>query len=206
MIEVLLVRHGNTFEAGEVPRQVGARSDLPLTQKGKEQAEAMASRLSATKICPKAIYAGELQRQRVAAEMIGHHLGVKHSPALTEIDYGLWEGLTSEEIGCRWPEDYARWTMQGVWAESIFGTSLCDHMHHINQWIDDLRTEYAPGDTVVGVTSNGVMRLFYSLLTESWQHLSHTKQIEKLKVNTGHFCRLHLSQSAIEVKDWNVKP
>ncbi len=41
MTRLVIVRHGNTFEAGETPRRIGARTDLPLTAAGLEQAEAL---------------------------------------------------------------------------------------------------------------------------------------------------------------------
>ena len=31
MTTLVVIRHGNTFEADEEPRRVGARTDLPLT-------------------------------------------------------------------------------------------------------------------------------------------------------------------------------
>ena len=34
MTRLVIVRHGNTFEAGEPPRRIGARTDLPLTATG----------------------------------------------------------------------------------------------------------------------------------------------------------------------------
>jgi probable phosphoglycerate mutase len=37
----VIVRHGNTFEAGEPARRIGARTDLPLTPAGVAQAEAL---------------------------------------------------------------------------------------------------------------------------------------------------------------------
>ena len=44
----IVVRHGNTFEADEQPRRIGARTDLPLTAKGVEQARALGRR---TRLC-----------------------------------------------------------------------------------------------------------------------------------------------------------
>ena len=38
---LLLARHGNTFDKGDKVVWVGARTDLPLTAKGREQARAL---------------------------------------------------------------------------------------------------------------------------------------------------------------------
>ena len=41
MTQLLIVRHGNTFETGETPRRVGLRTDLPLSSSGRKQANAL---------------------------------------------------------------------------------------------------------------------------------------------------------------------
>ena len=120
MIRLILARHGNTFEMGQTPIQVGARTDLPLTQQGRDQAEQIANFLHRQGIKPAAIFAGALKRQTESAQIIGKQLGIQielNQEALTEIDYGPWEGLTSEEIVKQWPHEYARWTEEGRWAE-----------------------------------------------------------------------------------------
>ncbi|MGA3882329.1 histidine phosphatase family protein, partial [Bacillus pumilus] len=43
----VIVRHGNTFAAGEPPRRIGARTDLPLTAQGQAQAEALGAHFAA---------------------------------------------------------------------------------------------------------------------------------------------------------------
>ena len=205
-IRLILARHGNTFEAGQTPTQVGARTDLPLTAGGRIQAEHLAKFLTKTPLA--ALYAGALKRQIETAHIIALdkksklHLG---EPALTEIDYGLWEGLTSEEISRRWPAEYNAWTSESKWARGIFGRTLEEHMHDIETWLDSLRKRYAPGDTVVAVTSNGIIRLFYSF-EEKWKDLQESKQMEQLKVKTGHFCELLLFPDSLKVKIWNQDP
>ena len=42
---LLLARHGNTFEKGDKVVWVGARTDIPLTAKGRDQAAALAAGL-----------------------------------------------------------------------------------------------------------------------------------------------------------------
>lgn len=210
MIRLLLLRHGNTFEEGQTPTQVGARSDLPLTLQGCEQAKNFSCYLLSNKIEPKAIFAGKLQRQQKTAQIIQESLRLNTSflyePALTEIDYGAWEGLSSEEISSRWPEEYANWTHAGAWPEKIFPQPLEKHIADIKSWLEILRKTCAPQDTIVAVTSNGLMRLFYSLLEPQWNTLVQNRQIESIKVKTGNFCSLLLLENSIEVDAWNAKP
>ena len=130
MICLLLARHGNTFESGQTPTQVGAKTDLPLTAQGQKQAEQIAVYLLENRMSPAAIYTGPLKRQKETAEIIANRLKMKILPeiALTEIDYGPWEGLTSEEIAARWKREYADWVECGHWPEKIFGGSYDLHL------------------------------------------------------------------------------
>ena len=41
--KVYIVRHGNTFDKGDVVTRVGARTDLPLSSSGQTQAEQLAA-------------------------------------------------------------------------------------------------------------------------------------------------------------------
>lgn len=210
-IRLILVRHGNTFESGQTPTQVGLRTDLPLTNQGREQAKAFAIYLEKEGIVPKAIYAGSLSRQIETAQIIGKNLnGMKnihlYQQALDEIDYGAWEGLTSDEITERWPEQYTEWTEKSQWADGIFGGALQELKMNIQNWLTTLRLGYSSGDVVVGVTSNGIIRFFQSFNNENWQKLVNDKRMEDLKVKTGHFCELLLYKDSLDVTRWNVKP
>jgi broad specificity phosphatase PhoE len=209
-IRLILVRHGNTFEPGQTATQVGARTDLSLTDQGRNQAQYFAHYLASEQIYPHAIYAGALKRQIETAQILGSHLQVGnkiqlHEPALTEIDYGPWEGLTSHEITQQWPNEYKAWTAQSQWPE-IFGSTQECHLSDIKKWLNELRSVHVAGETVIGVTSNGVIRFFYSFQDKEWQNLIHTHRMEDLKVKTGHFCELLLFKDSLQIKNWNKNP
>jgi len=204
VIRLFLLRHGNTFEAHQTPTQVGAASDLPLTAQGCAQAEHFANYLQAEGVRPQAIYAGSLQRQTKTAHLVQQRMAPPpalylQQRALTEIDYGPWEGLTSEEIVTKWPEAYKGWTEQGLWAEGIFGRTLQEHREEIDRFLEHLQKSYTSHDTLVAVTSNGVMRFFYAYGLDKWK-------MENVKVKTGHFCELVLSPHSVKIIQWNVDP
>lgn len=210
-ITLILVRHGNTFEKGETPKQVGSRTDLPLTADGRKQAEDVALYLASKHQTPNAIYAGMLKRQTETAQIIGKILKVEdcihlNEPALNEVDYGLWEGLTADEIASRWPNEYANWAETSQWGHGIFGGDFNQLMRGIRKWIEVIKDSYHPGDTVIGVTSNGIIRFFYSFLPLEWNRQIEGRKMEDLKVKTGHFCELLLFQDEVQVKNWNKAP
>jgi broad specificity phosphatase PhoE len=175
------------------------------------QAQALASYLKGENITPAAIYAGHLKRQVESAQIIAQALCLEgrvhlHEPSLTEIDYGLWEGLTAEAIAARWPAEYADWTEQSKWPHEIFGGTLEVHLKEIDRWLFELRSSHVSGETVLALTSNGIARFFYSYAAREWAHLQQARQMESLKVKTGHFCELLLLPNELQVKRWNVDP
>ncbi|MCF0233786.1 MAG: histidine phosphatase family protein, partial [Thermoguttaceae bacterium] len=59
---LIVARHGNTFNKGDVILRVGARTDLPLTATGVEQAKKIGAILAARGLVPTEIYAAPLLR------------------------------------------------------------------------------------------------------------------------------------------------
>ncbi len=190
MIRLILMRHGNTFERDEVPVQIGARMDPPLTLFGRKQAEQMGSYLITQGIFPKAIYAGKLKRQIESAKIIAQYfaLPLLYEPALTEINYGPWEGLTGEEIARHWPKEHAEWS-KGKWQATIFGEKREERRFAIENWLKGLRRTYQREDTLFGVTSNGLLRF-----------------LGNEKVRTGHFCEIALFEDTLKIGHWNIDP
>ena len=71
MTDIYIVRHGNTFDKGDVVTRVGARTDLPLSSSGRAQAEKLAAHFR--EVAPQgfsAAYCSPLQRTRQTAETI----------------------------------------------------------------------------------------------------------------------------------------
>ncbi len=184
------MRHGNTFEEGQTAVQVGARTDLPLTAKGRQQALQMAHYLKSEGILPKRIFAGNLQRQKESAQLIAKELKleVEILSALTEIDYGLWEGLTAREIERKWPKEQAEWSEKLQWPSHIFQGTFENHQTQLHLWLETLKKQY-PNETILGVSSNGLLRFF-----------------RNEKVKTGHFCELHLQGNEVLIHRWNQSP
>lgn len=105
-----LVRHGETAWNRE-GRFQGQR-DVPLNERGIEQAEALARAL---KSCgAKFVWSSPLSRAKVTAEKIGQAMGlpVYIDDDLKEINHGLWEGRTMEEVKNMWPALLEAWHSQ----------------------------------------------------------------------------------------------
>jgi broad specificity phosphatase PhoE len=94
--DIYLVRHGTTTM--NVSNRYRGRRDVPLDAQGYQDAVDAARALSSTGLS--AVYTGPLRRtiataQIIADEALVPDLRILHG--LNNLDYGAWEGLTSDE-------------------------------------------------------------------------------------------------------------
>ena len=154
---LFIVRHGNTFDKGDVVTRVGGRTDLPLSLSGREQVATLARHFAATSFAT--ARTGPLKRTRDTASAI---LAAQPSPPelltdlfLREIDYGPDENRPEEAVVARiGKEALEGWERDGV----VPPGWRADTAAIIGNWQElfhDLRD--APGNHLV-VTSNGVAR------------------------------------------------
>jgi alpha-ribazole phosphatase/probable phosphoglycerate mutase len=104
---ILLARHGQS-DWNATHRWQG-HADRPLTEKGREQARALAARLAHIEL--DAVYSSDLQRAADTAVEVGaaQGLDVIERPELREVDVGSWSGLTRAEAEEQFPRGFARW-------------------------------------------------------------------------------------------------
>ncbi len=93
---LILVRHAET-EWTKLGRHTGGHTDLPLTERGEDQARALAPLLKQWK--PKTIFVSPLKRAMRTCELTGFMEGAIPCEQLREWDYGKYDGLTSKQIG-----------------------------------------------------------------------------------------------------------
>jgi broad specificity phosphatase PhoE len=105
MLNLLLTRHGTTTVGDNV--MLGGQLDVPLSDQGRREAEALAARLSGVRI--DRIISSPMARALETAQVIARGRPVEVDDRLRELDYGLWEGLDYAEIDARDPELRARW-------------------------------------------------------------------------------------------------
>lgn len=92
--QIYLIRHGET-EWSHQKRHTGL-SDIPLTEKGIKQAQAL--KIPLQHIVFKKIFCSPLKRAQKTCELTGFLDFAELSDELLEWDYGDYEGLTTEEI------------------------------------------------------------------------------------------------------------
>jgi len=205
MPHLILVRHGNTFESGEVATWVGARTDMKLTAKGEAQGQAVADMIAATYLPLGGILAGPLLRTRRFAEIIGAATNTVFTvdQRLIEIDYGLWENKSSDEIRARYGEtELDAWEKDGAWPENMnWAPSLQKLESNIHNFLEEQHKKLTQPNATnrVAVTSNGILRFVYRALTGNPPN-------PEAKVKTGGYCVLTPTPEGWAIEKWNEKP
>ena len=101
---IYLIRHGQV-EGFDKPRYNG-QADVALTDVGIEQYHILKERFADSRIS--ACYTSDLIRCTVGAGIICQNRGIEPVARreLRELNIGIWEGLTWQEIKANWPEEW----------------------------------------------------------------------------------------------------
>ena len=143
-VKVILARHGETD--WNAAARIQGKSDIPLNGRGRAQARELAAavqRLGTVEV----IYASPLARALETAQIIGRALGLEPAPAaaLTELNFGDWEGCSWEEIGRRWPEQFAAYSADRKNYAPPNGESYADMLRRARPFVDALRARPSAG-------------------------------------------------------------
>ncbi len=106
---VYLARHGET-DWNRDGRWQG-QTDIPLNEAGRAQSLQLAERLRAAGVAQ--VTASDLSRARETAEIVARTLGVPFlgtDPGLRERNFGVFEGLTRDEVARKYPGQWADYT------------------------------------------------------------------------------------------------
>jgi probable phosphoglycerate mutase len=174
MGSLVLIRHATTA-ASASGRNLGQASDPPLVPEGttlaRDLGQALEAELAALAVDEIELISSSAQRCREtlaeATAQLDRRLGPARSePALLEIDYGAWEGLTHAECEARDP------TLRADWERDPFGTRCPDGesgadvaarafplLTSVVTWLSDGRTRAA-----LVVSHHHVIRLWIASL------------------------------------------
>lgn len=207
---LLLVRHGNNFEADQEPTYVGARSDLPLTLTGRDQADAFADAMDKAGLLPAKVVCSLLQRTVKHMEPMTRRLGIRAAEPdkrLNEMDYGTWENKTNAEVDAMYGNDAVRkaWDKEGKRPDDAgFNPSEEQIARNIASFVGELQTNFDDDKIVVACSSNGIIRYFLKLVPGAYDS---ALKNGALKVGTGSVSAIDFpSEGKPKVLFWNKKP
>lgn len=151
-----LLRHGQVAD-GHTHLYHG-HNDVDLSPTGVQQYEAVAAYLRDIPLA--GIYSSDLTRTRRGAEIIAHgrQVPVAAYPEFREVNFGLWEGLSFQEIMDRYPtelqqrfQDLANFRIPG-------GESLQDLRNRVLPKLQELLRRHE-GEAILLVAHAGVNRV-----------------------------------------------
>ncbi|MCK5578014.1 MAG: histidine phosphatase family protein [Planctomycetes bacterium] len=112
-MKLYLIRHGET-KFNQQHRYCGI-TNPPLTTRGKKQVHQLVRRLKKIKI--DLVYTSPLRRAIQTSQIIFKNKKTRQIPALREINFGLWEKLTYDEVTKKYPRRLNEW-IQDPWQTS----------------------------------------------------------------------------------------
>lgn len=106
-MKMIVMRHGQT--EWNVAHRIQGHTDIPLDERGRRQAQAIAERLADMDI--KAVYTSPLRRAHATAEAIAERSGcpVIDEERLIERYFGDWEGACIDTVTHSDPETWRQW-------------------------------------------------------------------------------------------------
>ncbi len=222
---LIVARHGNTFEKGDVILRVGARTDLPLTAEGLAQGRRLGEKLAELGLRPTAFYSAPLRRTLETATEIAASQGVNVKTVvedfLTELDYGEDDGRPEAEVARRLGKVELGNAAENATPETLETAGLASLkrwdaerrlplgwaflQERVDRLGDDWRSfasrivERHSGETVVATTSNGIARFATAILPPD------APIPEKLKLATGAFGVFVWNGESWRLDAWNVR-
>ncbi len=186
-LRLFLVRHGETADNLKM-RYLGVR-DMPLTDKGKLQAQQAATALAQLPV--DLILTSPLSRAAETAAAIQKACSVelRMDPRLVEGSFGRWEGLTRREVlalGNTEAKHLARWESDPSCAPPG-GEAFISVQSRIVELAEQMKNEFA-GSSIVFVSHVGPIKAFLAAA---------------LKLPLLAMSRFFLDPGAISVVDWS---
>ncbi len=203
--DIYIVRHGNTFDKGDVVTRVGANTDLDLSNSGQAQADALArhndlqSTVFARALCSPLKRTTQTARTILASNTQPPEL--EFVDFLREIDYGPDENQPEEDVIARIGQNAL-----DAWENSAIAPDgwLVDTDSLMTAWIalfEQATASLSEDNTApyLVVTSNGVARFALKAIKD--------QSGADLKLKTGAYGVIRaFSDGAFAVQEWNVRP
>ena len=154
-IQLVLLRHADADFHG----RFCGHSNPGLSVQGHAKLPAIIRGLSLASILPSAIWCSDLRRAMETAEPIANHFDLAYStsPALREMHFGFWEGLTWSEVELQYPEDAPAWIERFPHHRPPGGESFAELQARVVDELKCLARQAQPGCTLV-ITHAGFIR------------------------------------------------
>lgn len=202
---IYLIRHGESIlNAREEGYELLPDHALPLTEKGKNDAE-LAGKALLNEFRYKGYNKSELRmwvspykRARQTAEIINKHIGlaenqIREDDMLTEIQFGLFDGLSDEERDRLYPVEVAKYKKDRLekgkfYARRPGGESPLDVEMRLRIFFDTIYRDFNSGgpDKLIIVCHGALMNIFL----KAYFHKSHEWYYEQGNPKNGSIIKI----------------
>ena len=163
-LRLLLVRHGQA-EANR-PWVFLGKTDSPLSVEGEAQAAALSERLADEAI--DAVYTSPLKRAQQTAVALArpHRLTPVVDERLIEQSYGVWEGMTLDEVSARYPAEVEAWQTDAERCWPCGGETLGEVAARARNLADHIRQVHQ-GKNVLVVAHGSLLNVLLCTLLQT---------------------------------------
>ena len=164
-LKLYIVRHGET--EWNVIKRFQGQLNTPLTEKGMEKLRKTGKKLE--NVLFDEVYTSELGRTVASAEIIlnenngykNNKLELQKLAELNEVYFGVWQGLTYEEVFLKYPEeaDNYFYNVKNYNAENVEAENLKDALERFLKGINKILNIHKSGNILV-VTHGTVFEMF----------------------------------------------
>lgn len=173
--KIFLIRHGETNWSYR--KKYCGFTDISLNRRGKKQAIKLAQILRNEKIDK--VYSSDLKRAFQFAKIIFKNKTIIKLPQFREINFGIFEGLTHQEIMDTYPEIYQKWLTNPLKFNIPSGERLFDFARRIRKSLANILLN-DDNKTIAIITHSGPIKV---ILCDALK-LS-LKEIWRLKIDLG---------------------
>jgi broad specificity phosphatase PhoE len=183
LARIILVRHGQT--GWNKQEKFRGWVDIDLDDTGRRQAKAAASRVSQWNVT--SIYSSPLKRALTTARALADIAGLEVVPAdgITDMNFGVWQGMSIADVEKRYPEQFDQWCHRPERLEIPDGETLEGVRKRAVATIEELAAKHE-GETIAVVTHRVVCRVLLC-------HL--------LGLDNSHFWQIEQDTTAINIFD-----
>jgi alpha-ribazole phosphatase len=163
---IYLIRHGETEDSDS--RRYKGHIDVPLSDNGIAQVRKLSGYMAenSSKLFKgisnglDAVYCSGLSRAVKSAEIISEPFSLKPviDNGLKERNFGVWEGMTFDEIREKWPDAFNAWAENPVKFSPTEGESTLDVRDRAMKAFNKIVSKYT-GDSIAIVAHGGINRV-----------------------------------------------
>ena len=172
VLKLYIVRHGET--EWNVIKRFQGQLNTPLTEKGIEKLRETGKNLE--NVLFDEVYTSELGRTVASAEIIlnenrgykNKKLELKKLAELNEVYFGVWQGLTYEEVFLKYPEEANNYfyNVKNYKAENVEAENLKDALERFLKGINKILDSHESGNILV-VTHGTVLEMFMNYVANN---------------------------------------